>query len=137
MLSRNWEFLLTARFRDTSSVLQKSLKPQNKCFGAQKNWHGIVLNSGRLDYSELSNILPRAENGDYFAKGTDKCKILANLLDEVVENLEDQGCTKVQDLVDEEIGICPSYPFRDKTTLHCAELKAKLFGNWIMRHLML
>ena len=54
-----------------------------------------------------------------------------------MEILEDHGCPKVQDLVDEQIRICSSYPFRHKTTFHCAESKAKLFGNWIMWHLML
>ena len=41
------------------------------------------------------------------------------------------------DIVDEEIGICSSNPFRQKTTLHYAERKAKLFDNWIKRQLML
>ena len=90
-----------------------------------------------MDYSELSIILARAVKGENFAKGTEKCKILGNLLDKEVENLEDHGCPKVQDLVDEENWICSSYPFRHKTTLHCAERKPKLLGNWIMRHLML
>ena len=54
-----------------------------------------------------------------------------------LENLEDHGCLKVQDLVDEEIWICSTHPFRHKTTLNCAERKPKLFGNWIMRNLML
>ena len=112
-------------------------KPTEQALGCTKNLHGIVWNSGRLDYSELSNIPPRAVKGEYFAKGTEKFKILGNLLVEEVENLEDHGCPKVQDFVGEEIWICSSYPFRHKTTLPCAERKAKLFGNLIMRHLML
>ena len=51
------------------------------------------------------------------------------LLDKVVENMEDHSCPKVQDLVDEENRICSSYPFRNKTTLHRAERKTKLYGN--------
>ena len=90
-----------------------------------------------MDYSALSNILPRAEKGENFLQGTKKRNILGNLLNKEVEDLEYHGCPKVQDLVDEEIGICSCYPLRHKTTLHCAESKAKLFGNWIMRHLML
>ena len=115
----------------------KKYKPTKQSFWCTRNWHGIVWNSGRRDYSELSSILPRAVKGEYFAKGTEKCKILGNLLGKEVENLEDHGCPTVQDLVDEEFWICSSYPFRHKTTLHCAEPKAKLFGNWMMRHLML
>ena len=96
-----------------------------------------MWNSGRLDYNELSNIRPRVVKGEYFAKGTEKCKILGNLLDKQLENLEDHGCPKVEYLVDEEMWLCSSYPFRHKTTLHCAECTAKLFGIWIMHHLKL
>ena len=94
-------------------------------------------NSGRLDYSEHSNILPRPVKGEYFARGTEKCKILGSLMDKEVENLKDHGSPKVHDLSEEEVWICSSYPFRHKTTPHCAERRAKLFANWIMRHLML
>ena len=33
--------------------------------------------------------------------------------------------------------ICLSYPFRLKTTYHCAELKSKLFGKWILHQIKL
>ena len=114
----------------------KKFKTTKQAFWCTRNLQGNVWNSGRLDYSELSNILPGAVKRQYFAKGTEKCKILRNLLDKEVENWQDYGCPKVQDLVD-EIWICSSYPFGHKTTLHCAQRKAKLFGNWIIRHLML
>ena len=113
-----------------------SLRPPKKC-KLTKKLQGIVWISGRLDYSGLSDILPRAEKGEYFAKGTEQSKILANLLDKEVESLEDHGFPKVQDLLDKKFGIRSSYQFRNKTTLHCSERKAKLFGNWIMRYLML
>ena len=117
--------------------LPKKYKPTKQAFLCAGNFHGIVWNSRRLDYIELSNILPRAVKGDYLAKATGKCQILGNLLEKEVENLVYHCHPKVQDLVDEEIWICSIYPFRQKTTLHCAERKAKLFGNWIMRYLML
>ena len=63
--------------------------------------------------------------------------ILGKVSDKGVENLEDHGCPKVQDIVEEKVWICSIYPLGHKTTLHCAERKAKLFGNWIMWHLML
>ena len=74
---------------------------------------------------------------EYFAKRTEEFKILGSLLGKKVENLEDHGCHIVQDLVDEELWICLSYQFRHKTSLHCAERKAKLFGNWTLPHLRL
>ena len=42
----------------------KKYKPTKQTFGCTRNMHGIVWNRGRLDYSELSNILPRAVNGE-------------------------------------------------------------------------
>ena len=94
--------------------------------------------SGRLDYSGLPNILPRDVKGECFAKGKEKCNILASLKDKEVENLEDHGSPDFQDLVGEEMWICSSYPLRHKTTtLHCVERKAKLFGNLTMHHLKL
>ena len=115
----------------------KKYKPTKQSFWCTRNLHGIVWISGRLDYSELSSILPRAVKGEYFAKRTEKCKILGNLLDKGVESLQDHGCPKFQELVDEENWKCSTYSFGHKTTLHCAERNAKLFGNWIMRHSML
>ena len=62
-----------------------------------------MWNKRRLDYSELSNNLPRAVRGEYFAKRTEKCNILGKLMDKEVGNLQDHDCPKVQELVDEEI----------------------------------
>ena len=50
-----------------------------QAYWCTRNLNGIVWKKGRLDHSELSNILPRAVNGELFAKGTKKYKILGNL----------------------------------------------------------
>ena len=100
----------------------KKYKPTKQAFCCTRNLPRIVWRSGRLDYSQLANILTTAVKGEDFANGREKCKILGNLLDKKVEKLEDHGCPKVQYLVDEELWICSSHPFRHKTTLHCAEL---------------
>ena len=68
-----------------------------------KYLHGIVCNSGHLNDRELPNILPSDINdvkGEYFAKRTEKCQLHSSLMGKEVENLEDHGCPKVQDLVD-------------------------------------
>ena len=31
--------------------------------------------------------------------------------------------------------MCPSYPFRHNTKLHCAEGKAKVYGEWAQQNL--
>ena len=90
------------------SSFKKKNKPTKQTFWCTRNLHGIVWNSGGLDYSELSNIVPRAVKREKFAQRTEKCKILGNLLDKEVKELEDHGCTKIQDPVDEEISICSS-----------------------------
>ena len=71
--------------------------------------------------------------GEQFAKQTRNCNIIGILVDEDVENLEDHGCPKPQDLVGEELWICSSYPFKHKITLHYAEHQAELFGKWMMQ----
>ena len=88
--------------------LPKQYKPTKQAFWCTRNMKGIVWNSGCLDFSELSNIFPIAVKCETFAKGTEKRKIPGNLLDQEVENLEDHGCPKDQDLVAEEIWICSS-----------------------------
>ena len=78
-------------------------------------------------------------NEEVFAKGLEKCRLLTRLLGQSVENLDDYGCPKVQHLVGEgkldSLWICSSYPFRQKTRLHCAERKANVYGEKAMQHL--
>ena len=64
-------------------------------------------------------------NAEVFAKGIEKCRLLTSLLGRNVENLDDYGCPKNQDLVKTDSSwICSSYPFGHKTRLHCAESKS-------------
>ena len=73
---------------------------------------------------------------EVFAKGLEKCKLLTNLLGQNVENLDDHGCPKIQDLVKtDSLWICSSYLFRHKTKLHCAERKATVYGEGALYHL--
>ena len=78
-------------------------------------------------------------NAEVFAKGFEKYRLLTRLLGQNVENLDDYGCPKIQDLVGEgkttSLSICCSYPFRHKTRLHSAERKAEVYGDWAMPHL--
>ena len=58
-----------------------------------------------MDYIEPSNVLPRAVNGEYFAKGTKKCKVLGNLLNKDVENLKITAVTKLKLPLMKELGF--------------------------------
>ena len=55
----------------------KIYKHTKQAFWCTKNLHGIVRNSGRLDYSELSNILPRAVKGESLQKEQKNAKFSA------------------------------------------------------------
>ena len=74
-------------------------------------------------------------------KNDKKCNSRANLLDQDVEKVDDHGCPKIQDLVDpeadEKMWNCSRYPVGYKTTLQCAERKAKVCRNRTMQHLLL
>ena len=75
-------------------------------------------------------------NAEVFAKGLEKSRRLTNLLGQNVENLDDYGCPKTQDLVKTgSLWICSSYPFQHKTRLPCAERNAKVYGERAMQHL--
>ena len=75
-------------------------------------------------------------NAAVSAKGLEKCRLLTSLLGQNVENLDEYGCPKIQNLVKtDSLWNCSSYPFRHKTRLHCAGRKAKVYGEWAMQQL--
>ena len=116
----------------------KSFKPINQTTWNTSHLHGIAWSSGKLDYEKL--FAPfydiKVLNAEVFAKGLEKCRLLTNLLGRNVENLDDYGCPKTQDLVQTDSSwICFSCLFRHKTRLHSAEMKAKVYGDGAMQHL--
>ena len=100
--------------------------------------HGIAWSSGRLDYDKLFAVFNdiKVMIAEVFAKGLEKCRLFTRLLGHNVENLDDYGCPKIQDLVRMDSSwMCSSFPFRHKTRLHSAERKAKVYGECAMQHL--
>ena len=93
-------------------------KPTKQAVWCTRNQSKIMWNSGRLEHSEIPNILPSDVEGEYFAKVTEKCKFLGNLMGKEVENLIDHCSPKIQDVFDEDIQVCSSCPFKQKNTLH-------------------
>ena len=47
-------------------------------------------------------------NAEVFAKGLEKCRLLTTRLGQTVENLDDYGCPKYQDLVTNSLWNCSS-----------------------------
>ena len=115
-----------------------TFKPNKQTTWNTKHLHGLAWSSGKLDYEKLFAVFYdiKVMNAEVFAKGFEKCRLLTNLLGQNVEIWDDYGCPKIQDFVKtESLLICSSYLFRHKTRLHCAERKAKVYGEWAMQHL--
>ena len=126
-----------------SFCLPKGFKPKKQTTWNTSQLHRIAWSSGKLENEKLFAVFydKKLMNTEEFAKGLEKCRLLTRLLGQNVENLDDYGCPKIQDLVGERkpksSWICSMYPFRHKTRLHCAERKAKVYGDWAMQHLNL
>ena len=106
----------------------KTFKPKKQTTWNTSHLQGIAWSSGKLDYEKLFAVFydTKVMNAEVFAKGLEKCRLLTTLLGQSVENLDDYGCPKIQDLVKtESLCICPSYSFPHKTRLHCDERKAR------------
>ena len=74
-------------------------------------------------------------NAEVFARGFEKCRLFTSLLEQNVEILDDYGCPQIQDLVKtDSLWICSSYPFRHKTSFHCADRKSKVYGERAMQY---
>ena len=130
-------------YKDFHFVRQKTFKPNKQTTWNTNHLHGIAWSSGKVEYEKLFAVFYdiKVMNAEVFAKGLEKCRLLTRLLGRNVENLDDYGCPKIQDPVGEgkmnTSWICSSYPFRHKTRLHCADRKAKVYGDWAMQHLIL
>ena len=74
-------------------------------------------------------------NAEVFDEGLEECRLLTSLIGQNVEKLDDYGCPNIQDVVGEgktdSSWISCSYHFRHKRRLHCAEKKAKVYGEWL------
>ena len=114
----------------------KTFKPNKQTTWNTRHLHGIAWSSGKLDYEKPFAVSYdiKVMNAEVFAKGLEKCRLLTTFLGQNIENLDDYGCPKIQDLVKmDSLWACFSYPFRHKTRLPCAERKAKVYGEWAMQ----
>ena len=128
--------------RGYSFLPPKKYKPSKQTYWLTNLLHNIHWQSGAYDYTQLENILnvENFEHAEFFAKGSEKCKILSQILNKPVENLDNLPCPPASALVfRNEKGecdwICSSYPLRHLKTLHCAERKAYVYGLWTKTHL--
>ena len=128
---KEWGLYIDGSVQGFSFCPPKSFKPNKQTTWNTSHLHRIVWSSRKVDYQKLFAVFYdiRITNAEVFAKGLEKCRLLTNLLGRKIENLDDYGCPKIQDLVKTDSSwICSSYPFRQKTRLHCAERRAKQTG---------
>ena len=116
----------------------RKFKPNKQTTWNTRHLHGLARSSGKLEYEKLFAVFYdiKLMNAEVFAKGLEKCRLLTTFLGQNVKNLDDYGCPRIQDVVKmDSLWNCPSYAFRHKTRPHCAERKAKVYGEWAMQHL--
>ena len=134
-ITKELELFLDGSLQGFSFCPPKFFKPNKQTKWNTRHLHGIAWSSGKLEYEKLFAVFYNIKvmNVEVFAEGFEKCRLLTRLLGQNVENLDYSGCPKYQDLVGEgkpsSSWICSSYPFRHKTRLHCAERKAKMYGD--------
>ena len=125
-------------YKDFHFVRQRLLNLINRRHGTQLIYMELRGVVEKMDYEKLFLVLYDIEvmNAEVFAKEFEKCRLLTTFLGQNVENLDDYGCPKIQDLVETDtLWNCSKYPFRHKTMLQCAERKAKVYGKWAMQYL--
>ena len=84
-----------------SFCLPKTFKPNKQTTWNTSLLHGIAWISGKLDYDKLFAVFYdiKVMNAEVFAEGLEKCRLLTRHPRQNVENLEDYGYPKIQDLV--------------------------------------
>ena len=95
----------------------KTFKPNKETTWNTSHLHGIAWSCGKLEYEKLLNVCYdiKVMIAEVFAQPFKNCRLLTRLLGQKVENLDDYGFPKTQDLFGEEkpssSWICSNYPF--------------------------
>ena len=81
----------------------KTFKPNKQTTWNTCHLHGTAWSSGKLEYEKLFAVFYgiKVMNPEVFAKRFEKCRLLTRLLGQNVENLDDYGSPKNQNLVGE------------------------------------
>ena len=134
---KNWDFF-DGSLQGFSFCPPNTFKPKKQTSWNTKHLNGIAWSCGKLYYEKLFAVFYEkyVMNAEVFAKGLEKCRLLANLLGRNVEDWDDYGCPKFQYLVKTDRSfICSSFFFRHEARVHCAERKTKVYGDWAMQRL--
>ena len=130
---RSSEFLLMGMFSDTHFALQKSTNPQSKQCGLQEIFTKVC---GTVDVwitVSLPTFFPVMWRVKVLQKGLKIARLLAVYLVKRWKTWKTMAVPKFKVLLMKKRGSARVTQI--KTTIHCAECKARLFGNRIMHHL--
>lgn len=99
--------------------------------------HGLQWCSGDYPYTCLPNILrsfaERYPISQFYAKGEEKSAVLEEYLGKPVENLDNLGCPKVENLPG-TTPCCENHILTNCNHKHCARRKAVLYYNWLIKY---
>ena len=121
----------------------KAFTPNKQTTCNTSHLHGIAWSSGKQDFGKLFAVFYdlKVMNAEVFAKELETCRLLTRFLGQNVEDLDDYGCPKIQNVdgggKTNSLWIFSSNPFRHRTRLHSAERKAKVWEEWAMQPLKL
>ena len=120
------EIFLDGNAQGFSFCPLKIYKPNKQTTWNTNHLHGIACSSW-LEHDKLFDACHEINtlNAEVFVEGTEKCKFVPRLPGQNVRNLDDCGVPKNCNLIvaEEERNaslICFSYPFGQKSALHCA-----------------
>jgi len=132
-------YCVGASFKPPHEESWCSTSTRNQNRWLTSNLHKIQWDSGKHDYCEMFQFVRyiKVDDATYYAKGLEKCELLANLFRVEFVNLEDMGCPTVNQLQFGNGGggvqiACDSYPqIHIGNAEHCAQQKARLFADWM------
>ena len=97
--------------------------------------HKIQWLSGHFAYEHLAVIVQLFTLPDVqlYAKGEVKFRLLSEIFQMNIKNLEEFGCPPIGKLDDVRV-LCEAYPRTHRTNLYCAHRKVKTYYKWLQTH---
>ena len=107
-------------------------KLEQKAYSWLTNYlHGLHWDRGDYLYLNLNQIIQsvvlRNPEATFYAKGKEKADFLAQYLDRRVQNLDDLGCPRVENLHYNKFSNCCKHIPHYNSNNHCALKKSKAF----------
>ena len=82
----------------------KTFKPNKQTTSNTRQLHGTAWSSGKLEYEKPFAVFYdiNVMNAELFVERLEKCGLLTSLLRQIVENLDDYGCSKFKSLLEKQ-----------------------------------